>query len=131
MYRVVPAYPCEMFAFYISQNITAITIMMPAKSADLTDRSPKDIKRGDTITYTMSIALSGLEDTVVPLYASATQPLRTADMRSSQVWLHGGFFGSVGWSNASEPKKGTTLTAEQCFKGIMLGNVLETSKKKP
>ena len=63
MCRVVPAYPCEVFAFYVPQNITAITIMMLAKSADLADRSPEDIKRGDTVAYTMSIALSGLEDT--------------------------------------------------------------------
>ena len=84
---------------------------MPAKSADLADRSPGDII---TVTYTMSIILSGTKDMIVPLRASATQPLKTADIRSSQVWLHGGFLGSAGWSNASEhPKKGSTLTAEQ------------------
>ena len=101
MYRVIFVYPCEVFAFYISQNITTITIMMPVKSADLADRSPEDIKRGVTVPYTRPIHYPGQK--IIPLRASATQPLRTADVRSSQVGLHekfcvGGLINSLGAS---------------------------------
>ena len=89
MCRVVLAYPCEGFAFHVSQNNAAIN---PNKQTQ--QIGPEKIgKRGVAITYTISITLSGPKDSLssgICHPASATQPLEKADIRSSQVWLYGG-----------------------------------------